>query len=101
MRVHLQQIRWCLLYATILFGAAGIYNLTGGGNVQEVAHGLFLGVVFFVLAAIVWNYYKAILLYLNNESSSNLDRAMERQLIFWVASSLFASLYAVIHFVFR
>jgi len=63
--------------------------------------GLFLGVIFFTLGFVLWRYHQSIKLFLENESTSNLDRMMERQTISWIVLSLFSLLYVVIFFVFR
>jgi hypothetical protein len=101
MRGHLKQIRWCLLFLTILLGCAAGYNLVRSTSVTEMSHGIFLGIVFFISAAVVWRYYQAVMLFLENESASNLDRTMERQSICWITLSFFGLLYVAVHFIFR
>jgi hypothetical protein len=103
MRIHFQQIRWVMLFLAILMVGSSIYNFIGGvagslsssGSVLEFSTGLFMGVIFFILAFVFWRYHHSIKLFLENESASNLDRMMERQTISWIVISLFSLLYVI------
>jgi hypothetical protein len=98
---HMRQMRWIMLFLTIIMGAAGIYNISTVSKLTEMTFGLFLGIVFFTLATACWRYYSSMLLYLENESSSNLDRVMERQLLLWLTIAFFATVYGVVHLIFK
>lgn len=95
MNSHLKQMRWVLLFLILLSGGAAIYNGITAVTRTGISYNVFCVVKFFTLALLFWRYYSSILLFLENESSSNLDRMMERQIIAWIAIGFFSSIYAV------
>lgn len=101
MRIHLSQLRWCLLFMTCLLAAAAIYNILNIQSLTALSSNLILAISFIVLAALVWRYYSLVLFFLENESSSNLDRVMETQSITWFGIAFFTVFFACVYFIFK
>lgn len=101
MRLHLKQIRWSLLILTIVSGASALYFFSTGNGVTEISYGVFVGIMFLVISSLIWRYYKSILLFVENESASNLDSTMEKQSTLWMAITFFSIVYTISYFLFR
>lgn len=95
MNSHLKQLRWVLLFFTLFAGGAAIYNIVTAITLTGISYNVFCVFKFFTLGILFWRYYASVLLFLENESSSNLDRMMERQIVTWLAIAFFSAIYAV------
>lgn len=95
MNSHLKQLRWLLLFLTLLMAAFAGYNGITAITQTGISYNVFCVFKFSTLAILFWRYYASVLLFLENESNSNLERMMERQLVLWIALAFFASIYAV------
>lgn len=84
--------------------SACVYCLVRGfsiGGVEEISLGFFLAFIFGILTAFLYRYSVAINAYLYNESVANLDRAMERQSVFWIMAVFVAIIWTIVYFVFN
>ena len=99
MRLQYEHMRWLLLFLTLVFGGIAIFNLISVSTVTEFTHGALTAVIFVILSVLMFRYYNAVLLFLANESSSNLDRTLERQATCWIAISFFVVIYITKYFV--
>jgi hypothetical protein len=59
-----------------------------------------MAVMFGLITVALYSYSLAIQEFLNNESLSNLDRAMERQSVFWFLVFVLSFLYTIVYFIF-
>ncbi|OFZ16930.1 MAG: hypothetical protein A2Z20_09500 [Bdellovibrionales bacterium RBG_16_40_8] len=100
-RMHMGQLKWCLLIMTIICGGASLYNVIRAFLRASMSYSIILSIVFFIIAFVIWRYYQAVLLFLQNESVSNLDRLLERQSIVWVATVFFSVVFSAVFFIFR
>ena len=99
-REHLRQIAMCLRFLSVLSFSAGAYALIKGvlsGISVDVAFGVFTAFVFGAVTILMYRYAAGIKDYLFNESVGNLEKASERQAMFWIVLC-FLSLIAVIGF---
>ncbi|MCB0349686.1 MAG: hypothetical protein KDD38_00800 [Bdellovibrionales bacterium] len=101
MRVHLNQLRSCLLFMTFFLSATAIYNIANISSFTEFSIQSILAITCIVLAVLVFRYYRLVLFFLDNESSSNLDRVLGIQSITWFALAFFAVFYASVYFIFK
>jgi hypothetical protein len=103
-REHCRQINICLRFLLLLAFAASIFCLVRGfsvGGVEEISLGVFLASIFGVVAAFIYRYSVALSAYLHHESVANLDRAMERQAVFWMVASFMSVIFTLVYFVFN
>jgi hypothetical protein len=101
MRVHFQQLRWSLLFMVGFFAAIAVYNVVNANSIEIFAQRLVVISACVLLVIFLFRFYQAVMMFLENESSSNLDRVLERQSITWILIVFCAVISAAIHFIFR
>jgi uncharacterized MnhB-related membrane protein len=102
-RLHFRQINIFIHFLTILCFCGALYNIFHGirlGTPVEITFGVFMAVIFGMLAAALYGYSVAIQAFLTNESISNLDRAMEKQSALWFLIFVLTLIYTIVYFIF-
>lgn len=102
-REHFRQINICVRFLTVLTFGGSVFCIVRGvatGGAVEISFGIFMGFIFALLTAFLYRYSVAIHDYLYNESVNNLDKAMERQSVFWIVTTFMAVVWTLVYFVF-
>ncbi|MEK6555119.1 MAG: hypothetical protein AABZ31_07765 [Bdellovibrionota bacterium] len=102
-REHLRQIAMCLRFLSVLTFSGEAYGLVKGvlsGISVDVAFGVFTAFVFGCITVLMHRYAAGIKDYLFNESVGNLEKAMERQAMFWIVLCFLALIGVVGFFVY-
>lgn len=103
-REHFRQINICARFLFVLTFAGAIFALVRGfslGGAVEISFGFFLAFIFTLLTVFLYRYSVAIQDYLYNESLGNLDKAMERQSVFWMVTAFMSVVWTLVFFVFN
>jgi hypothetical protein len=103
-REHFRQINICVRFVFVLTFAGAIFCLVRGfslGGAEEISFGFFMAFVFGLLTTFLYRYSSGIHDYLYNESIGNLDKAMERQAVFWMIATFMAVIWTLVYFVFN
>jgi hypothetical protein len=103
-REHLRQINICLRFVFTMTFAGAIFSLVRGfslGGADEISLGAFMAFGFGLITVFLYRYSSAIQDYLYSETTGNLDKAMERQSVFWMVSTFMAVIWTIVYFVFN
>ncbi len=95
----------CLRFLLVLTFAGAVYSVVrgfveAGSTAVDTSFGLFMGFIFGFVTVLLYRYAAAIQDYLVNESLGNLDKVMERQSIFWIATSFLTLVWVIAFFIY-
>ncbi len=103
-REHFRQINICVRFLYVLTFSGSGFCLVRGialGGAVDISFGFFMAFIFGLFTAFLYRYSSAINDYLHNESIGNLDKAMERQSVFWMISAFMSVIWTLVYFVFN
>ena len=102
-REQMRQIGMCLRFLSVLTFSAFAYSLVRGflsGTSTDVTFGVFVAFVFGCLTIVMHRYAAAIKDFLFNESVGNLEKAKERESVFWIVLCFLALISTVSFFLY-